>query len=325
LEVVTDPVLSSGEEAMRLFRALRTLVVSLGVCDGNLQEGSMRADANVSVRRPGAPLGTRVELKNINSPRYLMEAVEHEARRQRALLLAGSVVVQETRLWDADAANSRVMRTKEDAPDYRFFADPDLPPILVSEALLASVKAAMPELPWARRARYQEVLGLPPATVAVLVDDDPALAGYFEAGLQAGAPARALANWITNELLGLPGGVLAVDAGKLATLVCRVEEGAVAGRAAKELLRLLADDANADVDGLIDARGLRLQRGSDAEAALKALVAAVLRDNPAQVAQVKAGKDKIKGFLVGQVLKRGGGQVDPKLAQRLVDDALASS
>jgi aspartyl-tRNA(Asn)/glutamyl-tRNA(Gln) amidotransferase subunit B len=281
----------------------------------------MRADANVSVHRPGEPLGTRVELKNINSPRFLHDAVEHEAARQRRLLLAGERIVQETRLWDGEAGNSRSLRSKEDAPDYRFLIEPDLPRVVVTETMRAAELAALPELPEARRRRYIDVLGLPPPQAAVLVDE-PASTLLFEAACaQAIGRERLVANWLVNEVNGL-GPEARVSPAALARLVVLIDSGELAGRDGKAVLRLLAGGRD-DVDAIVDAEGFRLASGADVDAALKAHVAAVFAENPAQVQQVKDGKDKVKGFLVGQVLKRAGKGVDPKLAQQFVDDALA--
>jgi len=327
LEVVTTPSMSSGEEAMRFFRALRGIVMTLGICDGNLQEGSMRADANVSVRRPGAPLGTRVELKNINSPRFLMEAVEHEAARQRRLIQRGDVVVQETRLWDGEAKQSRSMRGKEDSPDYRYLPDPDLPPLVIGDDEIARERASLPELPLSRRRRYVGSLGLSQAQAGVIVDDVAVTAAFEAAGALAPGHERAVANWLLNDVAGVVADGGTVAAAALARLVVLVETGAVAGKDGKALLRGIVDAGVVDaaaVDALVDARGLRLQQGSDVEDALRAVIATVFASNPTQVAQVRAGKDKVKGFLVGQVLKTAGKGIDPKLAQRLVDEALAA-
>jgi aspartyl-tRNA(Asn)/glutamyl-tRNA(Gln) amidotransferase subunit B len=329
LEVVTTPTMHSGEEAMRFFRALRGIVMAIEICDGNLQEGSMRADANVSVRRPGEPLGTRVELKNINSPRFVCDAIEHEAARQRRLISRGDVVVQETRLWDADAQNSRSMRGKEDSPDYRYLPDPDLPALVITDDDIAAERATMPELPGARRRRYVEAYGLPPAQAAVLVDDADFARLFDAACLTATGHERAVANWLVNELAGVSETAVTVTSPQaLARLVTLVETGELAGRDGKTLVRTMVDDALADaaaVDAIVDARGLRLARGQDAEDAVRAIIATVFATNPVQVEQVRSGKDKVKGFLVGQVLKAAGKGVDPKLAQRLVDDALAGS
>lgn len=323
LEVVTTPELRSGDEAMRLFRTLRALVMHLGICDGNLQEGSMRADANVSVRRRGEPLGIRVELKNLNSPRFLCDAVEHEARRQRELLLSGAAVTRETRLWDPDRSQSRVMRSKEDAPDYRYMPDPDLPPIVVDDALLARTKASLPELPVAKRRRYLDVLGLPEAIVTTLVDDDPSLALLFEGALSSwSAQPRVLANWIVNELLGIEGG-RSLSPARLAHVVRLVDEGVISGRSGKELLREAVQSSD-DVGSIVEARGFRLQKDPAAAEKLQAAIAEVFAAHADQVAKVLAGKDKVKGFLVGQVLKRLGAGLDPKDVGAAVDAALAA-
>ena len=325
LEVVTTPSLSSGDEAMRFFRALRSLVVALDVCDGNLQEGSMRADANVSVRPRGAALGTRVELKNINSPRNLCDAVVDEARRQIALINSGAAVVQETRLWDADRSESRSMRSKEDAPDYRYFPDPDLPVVVVDEARIQRARALMPELPGARAARYVQSFGLAQQQAALLVGE-PELTSWFESALLslAAGRERALANWLVNEVLGLKDGLQRMAPSQLARLVTLVEDGALAGRAGKELLR--SWQSGDDVDAVVDARGLRLQQGGGGDAAIVIAVREVFAKNMAQVAAVKAGKDKLKGFLVGQAMKNlvanAVGAIDPRRVQQVVDEEL---
>ena len=326
LGVVSTPTMHSGDDAMRFFRALRSAVMAIGICDGNLQEGSMRADANVSVRRPGEPLGTRVELKNINSPRFVCDAVEHEAARQRRLISRGDVVVQETRLWDGDARTSRSMRSKEDSPDYRYLPDPDLPPILVSDDDIAAEMASMPELPDSIRRRYIAQFGLPPPQAAVVVDDGSFARLFDAACVLAPGHERAIANWLVNDLAGVSEtATTTTSAAALARLVTLVETGEVAGRDGKALLRTMVEDGLPDaaaVDAVVDARGLRLARGQDADDAVRAIIATVFAQNPVQVEQVRAGKDKVKGFLVGQVLKAAGKGVDPKVAQRLVDVAL---
>jgi aspartyl-tRNA(Asn)/glutamyl-tRNA(Gln) amidotransferase subunit B len=321
LEVVTAPALSSADEAMRCFRALRALVMALDVCDGNLQEGSMRADANVSVRRPGAPLGTRVEMKNINSPRFLHDAVVDEARRQIALLARGERVIQETRLWDADKGASRSMRSKEDAPDYRYLPDPDLPVVVVDDARVDAARASLPELPAQKKRRYVDGFGLAARAAAVVVDDAATAAFFDAAAALAPGHEQSLANWLLNEVLGLDDGLARVTPVQLARLVVLVDDGAVAGKSGKEVVRALGRDD--DVDAVVDARGLRLQQGGDVDDAVRAVVRDVFAKNPAQVAQVKGGKDKVKGFLVGQALKALKGAADPKRVQRIVDEELA--
>jgi aspartyl-tRNA(Asn)/glutamyl-tRNA(Gln) amidotransferase subunit B len=335
LEVVSTPTMNSGHEAMCFFRGLRQLVMALGICDGNLQEGSMRADANVSVRRPGEPLGTRVELKNINSPRFLADAVEHEAARQRAMIGRGERVVQETRLWDGEKQTSRAMRGKEDSPDYRYLPDPDLPPVHIADDVITAERLALPELPMARRRRLV-ALGLSPAQAGVIVDDTALAEAFDDAAALAVGAERAVANWLINEVTAI-GGPGAIPAAALARVVMLVEGGDVAGKDGKALLRAIVDGEDgedgakrgaqtaADVDAIADRLGLRLQKGDDAIAAVKAIVADVFAANPKQVADVRAGKDKVKGFLVGMVLKSAGKGTDPKLAQRLVDEAIATT
>ncbi len=323
LEVVTAPSLSSAEEAMKFFRALRAIVMALEVCDGNLQEGSMRADVNVSVRQKGAPLGTRVELKNINSPRFVHDAVVSESKRQIALLARGESVTQETRLWDADKGESRSMRSKEDAPDYRYMPDPDLPVVVVGDEQLKTWTQTLPELPAQKKKRYTTQYKMTPKSAATLVEDLET-SSFFDAALMAGAPASAsTANWLLNDVMGLERGLDQVTPKQLARIVSLVEEGAIAGKSGKEVLRSLA--LGDDVDATVDARGLRLAQGADVDDKVRAVVREVFAANPVQVEQVKSGKDKVKGFLVGQVLKALKGAADPKKVQEIVDAELGSA
>ncbi|MBI1945044.1 MAG: Asp-tRNA(Asn)/Glu-tRNA(Gln) amidotransferase subunit GatB [Deltaproteobacteria bacterium] len=329
LEVVSEPALAGADEAERYFRALRRLVMALGICDGNLAEGSMRADANVSVRRPGAALGQRVELKNLNSPRFLALAVEHEARRQVAELSAGRAIVQQTRQWDADRGESRVLRTKEDAEDYRYFEDPDLPPLVVTEAQIARVRAALPELPDAKRDRFVQALGLSAEDAAVLTSERE-IAALFEGALAVHGNARALANWVKNEVLavvnarGLEPSTVAqvVSAPALGALVQLLDEGAISGKTAKDVFAELASGRGTDPVRIVDGRGWRLQRD---DAALARTVGDVIAANAADWQKLVGGKDKLLGFFVGAVMKKSGGTVDPKTVSRLLQEALAKA
>ncbi|MCC7074225.1 MAG: Asp-tRNA(Asn)/Glu-tRNA(Gln) amidotransferase subunit GatB [Deltaproteobacteria bacterium] len=326
LEVVSEPALTSAGEAERYFRALRRLVMALDVCDGNLQEGSMRADANVSVRRPGAPLGQRVELKNINSPRFLAMAVEHEAKRQVAELSAGRAIAQETRLWDAERRESRVMRSKEDAEDYRYVDDPDLPPLVVTEEQIARVRAALPELPDAKRDRYVGALGLSVEDAAALTSER-AVAELFEGALRVHANAKALANWVKNEVLavlnarGLESATVAqvITPAALGALVKLIDEGAITGKVAKDVFAELAAGRGDDPVRIVDEKGWRLQND---DGALAAALAEVVAANPGEWQKLVDGKDKLLGFFVGQVMKRCGGTADPKAVGQLVQQAL---
>lgn len=333
LEVVTEPVMTSAEEAAAFMRALRAIVMYLGICDGNLQEGSMRADANVSVRKRGAAaLGTRTELKNINSPRFLAQAIEYEARRHILELEAGRPIETETRLWDPDRKESRSMRGKEEAHDYRYFPDPDLPPLRVTDAQIAAARAALPELPAPKRRRFVEGLGLSSADAAVLTEDK-AVADYFEAVLAAGAPARAAANWVIHEVLrvlksageGDEGSVASALASAtlppatLARLLAMLEAGTITGKIAKQVFAALWAGEADDPERLVAERGWQAQRDS---AALAGVIEEILRQHPAQKAQYQGGKVQLLGFFVGQVMRATRGQADPAEVNRLLEELL---
>jgi aspartyl-tRNA(Asn)/glutamyl-tRNA(Gln) amidotransferase subunit B len=325
LEIVSAPVLHSAHDAVAYMRAVHTLVRWLGVCDGNMAEGSFRCDANVSVRRTGTDrLGTRTEIKNVNSFRFVEKAIEYEIERQIRALENGEAIVQETRLYDAAAHRTLPMRGKEDADDYRYFPDPDLPPLVVSDADIAAVRAALPELPDARRRRYIEALGLPESDAAQLCADK-ATADYFEAALAAlPGEAKLCANWILGELAAaLNVGNLTieatrVDAPALARLLARVREGTISGKTAKDVFATMWA-GEGDADAIIAARGLR--QISDA-GALGAVVDAVLAEHPAQVAECRAGNDKLLQFFVGQAMKRLRGQGNPQQLNALLRDKL---
>jgi aspartyl-tRNA(Asn)/glutamyl-tRNA(Gln) amidotransferase subunit B len=313
LEIVTEPDLRSAEEAVAYARALHALVRWIGICDGNMQEGSFRCDANVSVRRPGAPLGTRCEIKNLNSFRFLERAILYEVRRQIEVLEDGGKVVQETRLYDPDRDSTRSMRSKEDAQDYRYFPDPDLLPLEVSEAWLEEVRQSMPELPAATRARFVREFGLSEYDAAVLTSTRE-VADYFEA-LVGALPAqpKLCANWVMGELSGrlnregLEIADSPIPAQRLAGLLARVADATVSGKIAKDVFDAMWSAAGS-ADEIIDARGLR--QISDT-GALEALVAGVLEANPAQVAEYRAGKEKAFNFLVGQAMKASRGKANP--------------
>jgi aspartyl-tRNA(Asn)/glutamyl-tRNA(Gln) amidotransferase subunit B len=324
LEIVTEPDLRSAEEAVAYARALHALVRWIGICDGNMQEGSFRCDANVSVRRPGAPLGTRCEIKNLNSFRFLERAILYEVRRQIELLEDGGKVVQETRLYDPDRDSTRSMRSKEDAQDYRYFPDPDLLPLEVSEAWLEEVRQSMPELPAATRARFVREFGLSEYDAAVLTSTRE-VADYFEA-LVGALPAqpKLCANWVMGELSGrlnregLEIADSPIPAQRLAGLLARVADATVSGKIAKDVFDAMWSAAGS-ADEIIDARGLR--QISDT-GALEALVAGVLEANPAQVAEYRAGKEKAFNFLVGQAMKASRGKANPAQLSELLKKRL---
>jgi aspartyl-tRNA(Asn)/glutamyl-tRNA(Gln) amidotransferase subunit B len=325
LEIVTEPDLRSAEEAVAYARALHALVRWIGICDGNMQEGSFRCDANVSVRRPGAPLGTRCEIKNLNSFRFLERAILYEVRRQIEVLEDGGKVVQETRLYDPDRDSTRSMRSKEDAQDYRYFPDPDLLPLEVSEAWLEEVRQSMPELPAATRGRFVREFGLSEYDAAVLTSTRE-VADYFEA-LVGALPAqpKLCANWVMGELSGrlnregLEIADSPIPAQRLAGLLARVADATVSGKIAKDVFDAMWS-APGSADQIIDARGLR--QISDT-GALEALVAGVLEANPAQVAEYRAGKEKAFNFLVGQAMKASRGKANPAQLSELLKKRLA--
>ena len=317
LEIVSEPDMRSAAEAVAYARALHALVRWIGICDGNMQEGSFRCDANVSVRRAGEPLGTRCEIKNLNSFRFMEKAIEYEARRQVELIEDGGTVVQETRLFDPDRGETRSMRSKEDAQDYRYFPDPDLLPLEISAEWVDAVRAGMPELPSARRERYER-LGISVYDAALLTESREK-ADYFEAALRAleGTElAVALAHWVNGNVASLladSGGDFSapsVEALHLGRIVALVHEGVISGKGAKDVLRFVAAGEGSP-DAVIERRGLR--QISDA-GALEAAVDAVLAAQPKLAADFRAGKEKAFNALVGQVMKATGGQANPAQA-----------
>ena len=341
LEIVSAPVLHSATDAVAYMRTVHTLVRWLGICDGNMQEGSFRCDANVSVRPLGeSKLGTRTEIKNVNSFRFVEKAIEYEIERQIRALESGESIVQETRLYDAAHHHTRPMRGKEDAHDYRYFPDPDLPPLTVTEADIAAIAAQMPELPDARRIRYVTALGLPDADAAQLCADK-ATADYFEAALaplsvaaaahaakaegsDSRAAAKVVANWVLGELAAaLNAATLHIEATRvsaasLAQLLLRVVDGTISGKIAKDVFAAMWA-GEGDADKVIAARGLRQISDSGA---LAATVDAVLAEFPVQVADYHSGNDKLLQFFVGQAMKRLRGQANPQQLNGLLREKL---
>jgi aspartyl-tRNA(Asn)/glutamyl-tRNA(Gln) amidotransferase subunit B len=323
-EVVSEPDLRSAEEAAEYVRALRVLVRTLGICDGNMEEGSLRCDANVSIRPRGTvPFGTRAELKNINSFKNVKDAVTHEILRQAALLERGEKVVQETRLWDANRGVSQSMRSKEDAHDYRYFPEPDLPPIHVDEAWLADARSRLPELPMARMARYQQTLGLPEQD-AVVLSAEREIGGYFDAALaQPGMNelGKKLANWVMNELLSrvtdpaeLVDAALPIPPANLAELVLLVEKGTLSGKLGKEVFAKMWDE-RLTASAIVQRDGLA-QVSDSGE--LEGICAQVVAANPDEVARFRAGDKKLQGFFVGQIMKQTGGKANPKAVSEIL-------
>jgi aspartyl-tRNA(Asn)/glutamyl-tRNA(Gln) amidotransferase subunit B len=326
LEVVSEPDLRSPEEAAAYFRQMHTLVRYLGICDGNLAAGNMRCDANVSVRPTGqAEFGVRTEIKNVNSFRFVERAIAYEIERQIDVLESGGTIVRETRLYDAERDETRTMRTKEESEDYRYFPDPDLLPVHIDAALLDAVRDELPELPAARRHRYVEALELS-AYDATWLTQDPEIANYFEAVAEASGDAKLAANWVMGDLsAALNRDEIGIDASpvtpdQLAVLIARLKDDTLSSRTAKTLFEALWS-GEGEVDAIIEARGLK-QVSDTGE--LKAIVEQVVADNPDQVEQFRAGKEKVLGFFVGQVMKQTQGKANPKQVNELLRDALSS-
>jgi aspartyl-tRNA(Asn)/glutamyl-tRNA(Gln) amidotransferase subunit B len=327
LEVVTEPDMRSSAEAVAYARALHALVMWLGICDGNMQEGSFRCDANVSVRPAGDPkLGTRVEIKNLNSFRFLQQAIEHEITRQSELIEDGGKVVQETRLYDPAHDETRPMRSKEDAMDYRYFPDPDLLPLQVPAEWVERVRAALPELPEAMRARLADQYGLG-AYDAALLTASRALAQYYERAASAAPDPKAVANWVNGELAAaLNEAALAIDRSpvapeQLAALVARIHDGTINQKTAKEVFAALWGGQAGSVDAYIDAHGLR--QISDA-GAIEAIVDQVLAANGPMVAEFRSGKEKAFNALVGQAMKATRGKANPAQVNEILKRKLSS-
>ena len=323
LEVVSEPDLRSASEAAEYFRQMHSLVKYLGICDGNLAEGSMRCDANVSVRPHGQEaFGERTEIKNINSFRFVERAIELEIERQIDVLEAGGTIHRETRLFDADADETRSMRSKELSEDYRYFPDPDLLPLHISSAFVQAVRDNLPELPDARCQRYQEAMGLS-AYDAASLSNDLDRAEFFEAVVSVCNNPKLSANWLNGELSAylnnadLEIAASPVTAGQLGQLIQRIDDETLSSKTAKELFKALwtQADTESNVDALIEQLGLK-QMNDDGE--LSAIVSGVLEANPDQVAELKSGKDKVLGFLVGQVMKATGGKANPKQVNELI-------
>ena len=322
MEIVSEPDLRSPEEAADFLTRLRALLRWLGTCDGNMQEGSLRCDANVSVRKPGAELGTRTEIKNLNSIRFLREAIEYEGRRQVEVIESGGEIVQETRLFDPDRGETRAMRTKEDAHDYRYFPDPDLLPLELDEAFIEAVRASMPELPESRRRRFVGELGLSDYDAALLTAER-ARADYFEAAA-AGRDAKQAANWVAGELLGrlnregLEIEAAPIPAGGLGDLIDLIADGTLSGRMGREVFEAMWETGK-PAAAIVEERGLK--QISDT-GALEALVDELLAREADKAAEYRAGRTRLLGFFVGQVMKATGGKANPKVVNEVLRSKL---
>jgi aspartyl-tRNA(Asn)/glutamyl-tRNA(Gln) amidotransferase subunit B len=333
MEIVSKPDMRSPEEAGAYVRKLRSILRYVGSCDGNMEEGSMRADVNVSVRKPGGALGTRTECKNVNSVRFIEAAIAYEARRQVEVLEAGGTVAQETRLFDPARMETRPLRSKEEAHDYRYFPDPDLLPLEFDDAFVDTCRADLPELPDAKRRRYVERLGVSDYNAAVLTAEKET-ADWFEALLAAAAAkqgrgetevARAASNFVISDLFGAlnaAGKAIAdspITPAAAASLLALQADGTLSGRLAKDVFQIMLETGD-DPEAIVEERGLR--QVSDT-GAIEAAIAGVLAKNADKVAEYKAGKEALFGFFVGQTMKATGGKANPKVVNELLRKALA--
>jgi aspartyl-tRNA(Asn)/glutamyl-tRNA(Gln) amidotransferase subunit B len=322
MEIVSRPDISSPQEAGAYLKKLRSILRYVGSCDGNMEQGSMRADVNVSVRKPGGELGTRTETKNVNSIRFMMQAIEYEAQRQVDLIESGGAVVQETRLFDPNKMETRSMRSKEDAHDYRYFPDPDLLPVELDDAFLEECRASLPELPDAKRARY-EAMGLTAYNAAVLTAEAET-AFWFEDLLAEGVDAKQGSNWLMSELFGAlnkMGKTLdesPVNPKQAAELLGLVADGTISGSIAKQVFEIMLETGQA-ASAIVEEKGLK--QTSDT-GAIEAEIAKIMAANEDKVAEYRSGKDKLFGFFVGQTMKAMQGKANPQIINDLLKKAL---
>ncbi|MGZ5574502.1 MAG: Asp-tRNA(Asn)/Glu-tRNA(Gln) amidotransferase subunit GatB [Methylobacter sp.] len=325
LEIVSEPDMRSAKEAVAYMKTMHELVRYLGICDGNMQEGSFRCDANVSVRPKGQKeFGTRTELKNINSFKFVEKAINHEVERQIELIENGGTVIQETRLYDSVKDETRSMRSKEEANDYRYFPDPDLLPVLIDEDFKAQIKAQLPELPQAKKQRFKDDYALDDESATILTASRP-LADYFEAVVkESGCEAKMCANWVTGDVLArlnkadLDITDSPVSHERLAGLLKRISDETISGKIGKQVFEELWQ-GTATADEVIEAKGLKQITDTGA---IEAIIDKIIADNPGQVEQYRSGKDKVFGFFVGQVMKEMQGKANPGEVNKMLKDKL---
>ena len=325
LEIVTEPDMRSSAEAVAYAKELHKIVTWIGICDGNMQEGSFRCDANVSVRKPGEPLGTRREIKNLNSFKFMQQAMDYEIRWQIEQIEDGHTIQQATVLFNPDTGETRAMRTKEDAADYRYFPDPDLPPLAISRAWVETVKNSMAELPRTMAARFEADYGLSEYDATSLTQS-LALSAYFEATAKACGQAKLASNWINGEVarrLNTGEGNIdsaPVSPAQLGALIARIHDGTISNNAAKQVLDALWEDTGTDVDAVIEAKGLKQMNDTGA---LEAIIDEVMASNAKNVAEFKAGNDKALNALVGQIMRASKGKANPQQVNDLLRSKLA--
>jgi aspartyl-tRNA(Asn)/glutamyl-tRNA(Gln) amidotransferase subunit B len=322
MEIVSKPDLRSAEEAGVYVRKIRAILRYLGTCDGNMEEGSMRCDVNVSVHRPGEPFGTRAEIKNVNSVRFVMRAIDYEIERQIELVESGGTVVQETRLFDSGAGETRSMRSKEEAHDYRYFPDPDLLPLELDPAWVEEIKAGLPELPDEKKARLVGDYGLSPYDASVLVGEAEN-ADFFEA-VAKGRDAKAAANWVTGSLFGalnkagLDVADSPISAAQLGGLIDLIEDATISGRIAKDVFEVMFETGR-DAAAIVEEKGLTQVTDTGA---IEAVIDEVMAANADKVGEFRAGKEKLFGFFVGQVMRASGGKANPAAVNELLKEKL---
>ncbi|MBA4118041.1 MAG: Asp-tRNA(Asn)/Glu-tRNA(Gln) amidotransferase GatCAB subunit B [Candidatus Puniceispirillum sp.] len=324
MEIVSRPDMRCAEEAQAYVKKLRALLRCLGTCDGNMEQGSMRADINISLRKPGQELGTRAEIKNVNSVRFMGQAILYEISRQREILEDGGQIVQETRLFDAAKGVTRSMRSKEDAHDYRYFPDPDLPPLVLTQAFVDEIAKGLPELPDAKKNRFVESLGIAPYDAGVLTSEGE-ISDFFEAalaalGTQEASACKMLANWTITELFGalnresLEIGASRVSPEALAELVGLITKDVISGKIAKDVFAIMWETGGSP-SKIVEDKGL--QQVSD-PSAIEGVIDAIMEANPQMVADYRSGKDKLFGFFVGQVMKQMAGKANPALVNEVL-------
>ena len=324
MEIVSDPDIRSAEEAGLFVRKVRSILMYLGTCDGNMEQGSMRGDVNVSVRRPGEDLGTRCEIKNVNSIRYIQQAIDFESRRQIELLESGKKIIQETRLFDASNGETRTMRSKEEAHDYRYFPDPDLLPLKISDDFIKKIKANLPELPDAKKERFINDYGLSSYDAGVLVSEK-AIADYFEKAAK-GRDSKIIANWVIGDLFALLNKTNKtiedppILPESLGELIDFIQDGTISGRIAKEVFESMAVSGKAAA-AIIEEKGLK--QVSDVKELTK-VIKQVLSDRPNELSEYKNGKEKVFGFFVGQVMKLTAGKANPAKVNEILKKELSN-
>lgn len=322
MEIVSEPDIRSPEEAAAYIKKIRSILRYLGTCDGNMEEGSMRADVNLSVRKAGDEFGTRCEIKNVNSVRHVMNAIEYEAKRQVELIEDGGTVVQETRLWDPNKGETRSMRSKEDAHDYRYFPCPDLLPLRLTKELMARIEKTLPELPDEKKHRFMNDMGLSAYDAGVLTAERER-AEYFEAAAK-GRDAKMIANWVTSELMGALNKLgkdideSPVTAEQLGGLIDLIEDDTISGKIAKDVFADMLETGK-EAAVIVDEKGLKQVTDTGA---IEAVIDEVMAENPDQLEQYRGGKDKLFGFFVGQVMKKTGGKANPGVVNKLLKEKL---